>query len=269
MRRLPRRRGSGRRCSGLDSFGLNRALVLIWQALAAILFESLWGVLMWRAGTRPGGRLPFLARARKGSKRSTPYCLRPLRCATGQPASQCLRGAPWNSLRACGAPFKHPRQARQRSMGAPTPMHTPQALRPRRIQKGGGTARAIAALGPNAQALRAAKARPSAAMARIVPHPCGCACGGAVAGWHGRRSAHASLSSSPWLFERSAQRGVSSTAHPATAPPQVCPVAKRRGRRLGACFFCFLFLHEQEKEVARRGESRPATSKHPTTTQKE
>ena len=33
--------------------------------------------------------------------------------------------------------------------------------------------------------------------------PCGCACGGAVAGWHGRRSAHASSSDSPRLFERS------------------------------------------------------------------
>ena len=32
--------------------------------------------------------------------------------------------------------------------------------------------------------------------------PAGCACGGAVAGWHGRRSAHASSSDSPWLSER-------------------------------------------------------------------
>ncbi|PIF89210.1 hypothetical protein CLU86_0077 [Acidovorax sp. 62] len=32
--------------------------------------------------------------------------------------------------------------------------------------------------------------------------PCGCACVGAVAGWHGRRSAHASSSDSPWLSER-------------------------------------------------------------------
>ena len=32
--------------------------------------------------------------------------------------------------------------------------------------------------------------------------PCGCACGGAVAGWHGRQCAHASSSDSPWLSER-------------------------------------------------------------------
>ena len=41
-------------------------------------------------------------------------------------------------------------------------------------------------------------------------------------------------------------------AHPATAPTQVCPVAKRRGRRLGVAFFCLLFLRRQEKKVRRR-----------------
>ena len=35
-----------------------------------------------------------------------------------------------------------------------------------------------------------------------VHPPAGCACGGVVAGWHGRRSAHASCSDSPWLSER-------------------------------------------------------------------
>ena len=35
-----------------------------------------------------------------------------------------------------------------------------------------------------------------------VHPPAGCACVGAVAGWHARRSARASCSSSPWLSER-------------------------------------------------------------------
>ena len=35
--------------------------------------------------------------------------------------------------------------------------------------------------------------RPSAAKARVVPSPCGCACGGVLAGWHARWCAHASL----------------------------------------------------------------------------
>jgi len=49
------------------------------------------------------------------------------------------------------------------------------------------------------------------------------------------------------------QRVASSTAHPASAPPQVCPFATRRGRRLGVAFFCLLFLARQEKKVPRRG----------------
>jgi hypothetical protein len=36
------------------------------------------------------------------------------------------------------------------------------------------------------------------------PTPSGCAWGGALAGWHARWCAHASLTDSPWLFERSA-----------------------------------------------------------------
>ncbi len=66
------------------------------------------------------------------------------------------------------------------------------------------------------------------------------------------QDARASCSDSPRLFERSAQRAVSSAAHPASAVTQVCPVAQRRGRRLGGAFFCLLFLCVQEKEVRRR-----------------
>ncbi len=51
------------------------------------------------AGTRPGGRgTCSLLRQRKVPKRKATPSLRPLRCATGQPASGRLRGAPWNSL---------------------------------------------------------------------------------------------------------------------------------------------------------------------------
>ena len=103
-----------------------------------------------------------------------------------------------------------------------------------------------------AQPPRAAPAVPSAAMARVAvgcwllavgcwllavgcwlcsaSPPSGGACVGAVSGWHARRSAHAPSTDSPWLSERRAQRKASSTAHPATATAQVCPVATRRGR---------------------------------------
>ncbi len=80
------------------------------------------------------------------------------------------------------------------------------------------------------------------------PPPAGCACGGAVAGWHARRSARASCSDSPWLSERRAQRKASSTVHPATAPTQVCPTAKRRGRRLGVAFSLVTFFWRSKRK---------------------
>ncbi len=68
------------------------------------------------------------------------------------------------------------------------------------------------------------------------------------------------------------QRRASSTAHPATAPPQVCPGAKRRGRRLGVAFLLGTFLwRSKEKYLARRGDSRPPHStkaRHPLSAQK-
>ena len=96
-----------------------------------------------------------------------------------------------------------------------------------------------------AQALRAAQCRPSAAMARIISHPlAGCACGGALAGWHARRSAHASLSSSPRLFERSAP-----ARSELCGALRKCPAAglPRRGRRLRAAFLCLLSCRAQER----------------------
>ena len=79
-------------------------------------------------------------------------------------------------------------------------------------------------------------------------NPCGCAWGGALAGWHGRPSAHASLSDLPRLSERSAQRAVSSAAHPASAPTQVYPVAQRRGRRLGVAFSLLTFFWRSKRK---------------------
>ena len=47
------------------------------------------------------------------------------------------------------------------------------------------------------------------------------------------------------------QRKASSTAHPATAPTQVCPVATRRGRRLWVAFLLGTFLWRSKEEVPR------------------
>ena len=47
------------------------------------------------------------------------------------------------------------------------------------------------------------------------------------------------------------QRVASSTAHPATAPTQVCPVATRRGRRLWVAFLLGTFLWRSKEQVPR------------------
>ncbi|PIF16698.1 hypothetical protein CLU87_0601 [Acidovorax sp. 59] len=75
---------------------------------------------------------------------------------------------------------------------------------------------------------------------------------GRLRGEHGRRSAHASSTDSPWMSERRAQRKASSTAHPATAPPQVCPFAQRRGRRLGVAFSLVTFFWRSKRKLLAR-----------------
>ena len=71
---------------------------------------------MAEAGSRPGGRSPFLCFAKeKDSKERRPCWLRPLRCAAGQPGSGRWRGGPQNSLRCCAASFKQLRPVSSRS----------------------------------------------------------------------------------------------------------------------------------------------------------
>ena len=57
------------------------------------------------------------------------------------------------------------------------------------------------------------------------------------------------------------QRRASSTAHPATASPQVCPFAPRRGRRLGVAFSLVTFFwRSKRKLLARRATPGSRTS---------
>ena len=202
----------------------------------------------------PGERVTFFCFAKRKSpkKRRPPVC-DPCASLRGKPASGRLRGAPWNSLRCGAASFRQPRRVSSRSMGAPTPMLTPQPPRRRRSQQGGAaehpnsrtSIRAIAALGPVCAA-RGASARetgPSAAQRSNGPcgcllpgFPSGCAWRAQGAGWHARRSARASCSSSPWLSERCAQRKASSTAHPVTEHPRLPRSAAQGPQTVGAPF---------------------------------
>ena len=64
-------------------------------------------------GSAPGGAVPFFASPKKGTKERRPCCQRPcasLRATCGARG----RGAPRNSLRACGPPLKQPRRVRSR-----------------------------------------------------------------------------------------------------------------------------------------------------------
>ena len=114
------------------------------------------------------------------------------------------RGAPWNSL--CAARAAQTATASQLTKHARSDARaTPRPARPRRIQKGtrGTSTRAIASLRcarprlAGASATRCAGAAersdgPNGCWLFDCPTPAGCACGGAVAGWHARRSARAS-----------------------------------------------------------------------------
>jgi hypothetical protein len=153
---------------------------------------------------------------------------------------------------------------------------TPRPARPRRIQKGTQLTaiRAIALLGPisRAQAPRAAQAGPSAAMARVairlldvrMPNPLLAApTSGRLRGEHGRRSAHASLTDSPWLSERRAPAQSEFHGAPRNRPDAGCPVAQRRGRRLGGAFLLGTFLWRSKEQVPRPPGRVPASVFNP------
>ncbi|CAM5779751.1 hypothetical protein OPEN69S_00429 [Ottowia pentelensis] len=87
------------------------------------------------------------------------------------------------------------------------------------------------------------------------PHqnPCGCACSAVLAGWRVHRRMHAfrGLTRGGCLSGENAVNAASSTAHPASATTQVCPVAKRRGRRLGVAFSLPTFFWRSKRKWVR------------------
>ena len=172
------------------------------------------------------GREPGVARRRvtffrfaerKSPKKGRPPVCDPFAVRRGKPASGRLRGAPQNSLRACGAPFEQLRRVSSRSMGAATPMP------PRNRPAAGAASRGGTAEQPNTPTGHCF-ARPSLRSARRL-RPRGGAERSAAKQWpvwmfspqaplYGPRSAvggvacvpqdtHASWTSSSQLFERS------------------------------------------------------------------
>ena len=184
-------------------------------------------------------------------------CVPSLRC--GQPAVLSFAGVSLNSRRF--ASLKQTRALiRQNLRSSAHPEGNPKTGQPHGpLLRSAGTARA--------QALRAAQTGPSEAMARLAvwlfgcldfgpPTPSGCACGGVFAGWHARRSAHASSSDSPWFSSAARQRVASSTEHPANTPTQVCPEGVADCR---VAFLLGTFLWRSKEQVPRQPGRDPAS----------
>ena len=200
----------------------------------------------------PGGRVTFFCFAKRKSpkKRRPPVC-DPFAVRRGKPASCRLRGAPWNSLCAARAArtatasqftrhgrfdaHAHPTtattQAQPAGVGQPN-------SRTANIHSGHRCARprlrSAWRLRPRDGAERSAAKQWPAWMS--LGFPSGCAWGAQGAGWHARRSARASLTDSPWLSERRAQRKASSTAHPVTEHPRLPRSAAKGSQTAGSPF---------------------------------
>ena len=205
----------------------------------------------------PGVRVTFFCFAKRKSpkKRRPPVC-DPFAVRRGKPASCRLRGAPWNSLRSVAASFRHPRRVSSRSMGASTPMLTPQPPRRRRSQQGVDSRTsiwAIAALGlvSRAQAPRAAQAVPSEAKARgdvLPPLPL----------WM-RRGAQGLADQGSRVSERRAAARVE--RDPAKPEHRRLPRSEAQGTQtVGSPFFWHFSLAKQRKVPRMPGDSRPPPS---------
>ena len=227
----------------------------------------------------------FRVAERKSPKKGRSYCARPF-AALRATCDARTEGAPQNSLRAtrsvqttaasqctkCVCPSAHARTPCPALLG--TRRREPKNRHPH------GPLLRCAALGPvsRAQAPRAAQAGPSAAMARVAvwmfgsPPLLAAPAAGRLRGGMGVGAPMLRELTRRGCLSGARQRRASSTAHPATAPPQVCPVAQRRGRRLGVAFLLGTFLwRSKEKYLARRVDSRPPHStkaRHPLSARK-
>jgi hypothetical protein len=268
----------------LEPFGLS--LSKPGRCLGAVRAEPVEALACWfgghawvQCGSResPGVRVTFFCFAKRKSpkKRRPPVC-DPFAVRRGKPAAGRLRGAPWNSL--CAARAARTTTASQSTKHGRFDAHaTPQPPRRRRSQQGVGqpniptAARAFASLGPllQAQAPCAAQAGPSAAMARVDVRwvPFTMRRGAQGVGRHGRRSARASCSDSPWLSERRAQRKASSTARP-THEHRRLPAAKRRDAACRVAFSLVTFFWRSKRKPLRRRAHTPAPALNPSTPSK-
>ena len=191
----------------------------------------------------------LLLRQKKVTKEKATPSLRPLRCAKGQTCGVSVAGCAVE-LTALRCSFVQTSTASQFTKHARSDARaTPQPPRRRRSQQGWDSRtanihsghrcarprlRSAWRLRPRDGAERSAAKQWPAWMS--LGFPSGCAWGAQGAGWHARRSARASCSSSPWLSERRAQRKASSTAHPVTEHPRLPRSAAKGSQTVGSPF---------------------------------
>ena len=238
------------------------------SSLICYVFGIKWSACAKDGGREsPGMRVTFFRVAeRKSPKKGRPYCLRPLRCATGQPGvlghgvHRRTRCAP-AALRSnsCGELEHEARALRRAYHPAPCAPQAHPEGNPRDIHTG----HCFAALRCARPRLAGASATRWAGAAERSDGPCGCSAVGYLAPnpcWLRLRRGSCGVSmgvEAPMprdLTRRSCpsgarQRKASSTAHPATAPTQVCPIAKRRGRRLGVAFSLVTFFWRSKRKL--------------------
>ena len=216
----------------------------------------------------------FCFAKRKSPKKRRPYTLRPfapLRATCGARG----RGALRNSL--CAARAARTTAASQFTKPVcPSAHRPPRPLRSSAHPEGNpgpghphGPLLRCAALGPSsrAQAPRTAQPGPSEAMARVAvwmfgfPPLLAAPVAGRLRGEHARRSAHASLSSSPWLSERRAAGAKRVPRRTPQPPRRRLPRSAAQGSQTGGRLFFGDFLLAKQKKVTRTpGDSRPPPS---------
>ena len=208
----------------------------------------------------------FCFAKRKSPKKRRPPVCDPFAVRRGKPAACRLRGAPWNSLRCVAASFRHPRRVSSRGMGASTPMLTPQPPRRRRSQQGWDSRTSKQ---PDIHSghcfarpgLAGASATRCANWAERSKGPCGCfapfapldaprsAAGGVACV---PKDTHASLSSSPQLFERSAPARSEFCGAPRSRAPQVAPARSAGVADSGVAFSLVTFFWRRKRKLLAR-----------------
>ena|GEM_PF-1019643 len=209
----------------------------------------------------PAGHLLFLSRQEKKAKEGDPKSATPSRCE-GANLRRCACGVRRGTRFALRAPLEQPRQARARSMRAPTrmpPLNHPAAGAATRGLK---PPRAIAALGPERRRRFAPRVPGRAQRWPVWPFdgfPSGRAEKRSAGGGQAcRRTRMLRALACRGCSSAARQRAVSSTAHPLREHRRLPPRAAWGSRTVGSPFFCLLFFGEAKKSESPAGAtSRP------------